>query len=217
MKYLALAATTALTATTALAETPVLTVYTYDSFVSDWGPGPKIEEAFEAVCNCDLNLVGAGDGAALLARLKLEGARSDADVVMGLDTGLIAAAKETGLFTTTDVTADYALPTAWTDDTFAPYDWCCPTPHRLRTISSPKKMTARQRQCSTKATTCRSKSRAVWRPLISQNWRQTSSHSWCRMRRKASCLRPTGCTPLSCRPRACPMRSTPSSSQRTRA
>ena len=26
--------------TAALAETPVLTVMTYDSFVSDWGPGP---------------------------------------------------------------------------------------------------------------------------------------------------------------------------------
>ena len=32
-----------LTATTALAqEKPVLTVYTYDSFVSDWGPGPAM-------------------------------------------------------------------------------------------------------------------------------------------------------------------------------
>jgi len=123
MKYLALAATTTLMATAAYAETPELVVYTYDSFVSDWGPGPKIEAAFEETCGCDLKFVGMGDGAALLARLKLEGARSDADVVMGLDTGLIAAAKETGLFTTTDVSADYALPVEWADDTFAPYDW----------------------------------------------------------------------------------------------
>ena len=27
---------------------PSLTVYTYASFVSDWGPGPLIEPAFEA-------------------------------------------------------------------------------------------------------------------------------------------------------------------------
>ncbi|MDD0440333.1 thiamine ABC transporter substrate-binding protein, partial [Shigella sonnei] len=27
---------------------PVLTVYTYDSFAADWGPGPKIKKAFEA-------------------------------------------------------------------------------------------------------------------------------------------------------------------------
>ena len=58
----------------ALAEDkPVLTVYAYDSFVSDWGPGPAIEAAYEARCGCDLQLIGAGDGAALLGRLKLEG------------------------------------------------------------------------------------------------------------------------------------------------
>jgi thiamine transport system substrate-binding protein len=122
MKYLMFAAAT-LAATTAMAETPELTVYTYDSFVSDWGPGPAIEKAFEETCACDLKLVGLGDGAALLARLKLEGARSDADVVMGLDTSLIAAAKETGLFAETAVSADYALPIEWSDTVFAAYDW----------------------------------------------------------------------------------------------
>ena len=64
-----------------------------------------------------------GDGAALLARLKLEGARSDADLVLGLDTSLIAAAKETGLFAPATVNADYDLPVTWQDDNFAPYDW----------------------------------------------------------------------------------------------
>ena len=123
MKALALAATTTLAATAAVADTPELVVYTYDSFVSDWGPGPQIEAAFEATCGCDLRFVGNGDGAALLARLKLEGARTDADVVLGLDTGLIAAAKETGLFAETEVNADYALPIDWVDRTFAPYDW----------------------------------------------------------------------------------------------
>jgi thiamine transport system substrate-binding protein len=122
MKYSTLAAGV-LTATSAFAETPVLTVYTYDSFVSDWGPGPAIEAAFEEICGCDLQFVGAGDGAALLARIKLEGARTDADVVLGLDTNLTAAAKETGLFTTHSVTANYTLPIDWTDDTFAPFDW----------------------------------------------------------------------------------------------
>jgi len=122
MKYLTFATAT-LAATAAMADTPELTVYTYDSFVSEWGPGPAIEKAFEETCACDLKMVGLGDGAALLARLKLEGARTDADVVMGLDTALIAAAKETGLFTETAVSADYALPVEWTDPVFAPYDW----------------------------------------------------------------------------------------------
>ena len=122
MKYLTFAAAT-LTATAALAEGPELTVYTYDSFVSDWGPGPGIEKAFEAECACDLKLVGMGDGAALLSRLRLEGARSEADVVLGLDTGLIAAAMETGLMAPASVSADYTLPIEWNDPVFVPYDW----------------------------------------------------------------------------------------------
>ena len=107
----------------ALAETPELTVYTYDSFISEWGPGPAVEAAFEETCNCDLKFVGTGDGAALLARLKLEGARTKADVVLGLDTNLTAAANATGLFAPHGVTADLDLPVAWNDPIFLPYDW----------------------------------------------------------------------------------------------
>jgi thiamine transport system substrate-binding protein len=112
-----------MSATAAFADTPELTVYTYDSFVSDWGPGPAVEKAFEEVCGCDLKLVGAGDGAALLARVKLEGARSEADIVLGLDTNLTAAAAETGLFAPSGVRAEYALPVSWEDPLFVPYDW----------------------------------------------------------------------------------------------
>lgn len=122
MKYLAFAAST-LAATAAAAETPELVVYAYDSFVTEWGPGPAIETAFEAECACDLKFVGIGDGAALLARLRLEGARTDADIVLGLDTALIATAKETGLFTDTAIEADYTLPIEWIDSVFVPYDW----------------------------------------------------------------------------------------------
>lgn len=123
MKALTFAALTTLTVTAAAAETPELVIYTYDSFVSDWGPGPQIKTAFEETCGCELKFVGNGDGAALLARLKLEGARSDADIVLGLDTALVAAAKETELFASTEVSADYALPITWSDDVFVPYDW----------------------------------------------------------------------------------------------
>ncbi len=122
MKYLAIAAGV-ICATAANAGTPELTVYTYDSFVSEWGPGPAVEKAFEEVCMCDLKLVGAGDGAALLARIKLEGARSKADVVLGLDTNLTRAALDTGLFAPHAVSAEYDLPIAWDDATFVPYDW----------------------------------------------------------------------------------------------
>ena len=110
-------------ATVAAAETPVLTVLTYDSFTTEWGPGPAIEAAFEADCGCDLRYLTAGDGAALLARLKLEGARSEADVVLGLDTNLTAAAAETGLFAPHGLTFAHDLPVAFDDPLFVPFDW----------------------------------------------------------------------------------------------
>ncbi|MEL6170291.1 MAG: thiamine ABC transporter substrate binding subunit [Pseudomonadota bacterium] len=113
-----------LVASAAIADAPVLTIYTYDSFVSEWGPGPVIEANFEATCACDLQFVGLGDGASLLARLRLEGSGSDADIVLGLDTNLIATASETGLFAAHGQgDLDNDLPVTWTDPIFVPYDW----------------------------------------------------------------------------------------------
>ncbi|MHC9235744.1 thiamine ABC transporter substrate binding subunit [Pseudooceanicola sp. 502str34] len=122
MRHLAIAAGL-LMATQAAAQTPELTVYTYDSLATEWGPGPVIEAEFEKTCGCDVTFVTAGDGAALLSRLRLEGARTEADVVLGLDTALMGAAAESGLFAASDVTAEYSLPIDWTDETFVPFDW----------------------------------------------------------------------------------------------
>ncbi|MCP5074769.1 MAG: thiamine ABC transporter substrate binding subunit [Rhodobacteraceae bacterium] len=125
MKNLLLAAGLSILASAGLAQDkPVLTVYTYDSFVSDWGPGPAVEKAFEATCDCDLNLIGAGDGAALLSRMQLEGARSEADIVLGLDTNLTERARATGLFAPFGIEpVSLDVPIPWSDDTFLPYDW----------------------------------------------------------------------------------------------
>lgn len=101
---------------------PVLRVLTYDSFATEWGPGPAIEQGFEAICACDLRFVTAGDGAALLARLRLDRG-AGADVVLGLDTGLTAAAAETGLFAEHGIARSFDLPVAWDDPYFLPYDW----------------------------------------------------------------------------------------------
>ena len=101
-----------------------LTIYTYDSFISEWGPGAKIKAAFEATCDCTIDWVGLGDGVATLNRLKLEGANTKADIVLGLDTSLTAEAVATGLFGKHGI--DKALaktPLAWTDDYFMPYDF----------------------------------------------------------------------------------------------
>lgn len=111
-------------ATAAVAEEkPVLTVYTYDSFNSEWGPGPAVKAAFEATCGCGLRFVGTGDGAALLARLLLEGAHTEADVVLGLDTNLTAAAAATGLFAAHGLPPAPDLPVPYDDPLFIPFDW----------------------------------------------------------------------------------------------
>ncbi|MGV8937761.1 MAG: thiamine ABC transporter substrate binding subunit [Allorhizobium sp.] len=101
-----------------------LTVYTYESFISEWGPGPKVKEAFEKTCGCTVEFVGVADGVALLTRLKLEGSSSKADIVLGLDTNLVAEAKQTGLFDTHGIdTTGVTVPGGYSDDVFVPYDF----------------------------------------------------------------------------------------------
>lgn len=125
MKYPTILAAGLLAANSAIAQDqPVLTVYTYESFNTEWGPGPQIEENFEAECGCDLQFVGVGDGAALVSRLRLEGERTEADIVLGIDTNLTAAAAETGLFAPHGIDVpDLDLPIEWTDPIFLPFDW----------------------------------------------------------------------------------------------
>ena len=108
----------------ALAAKPVLTVYTYDSFSADWGPGPAIKKAFEAQCGCELKYVALEDGVSLLNRLRMEGKNSKADVVLGLDNNLLQAAEQTGLFAKAPKNdAKLTVPGGWNDTTFVPYDY----------------------------------------------------------------------------------------------
>ncbi|HCG8156339.1 TPA: thiamine ABC transporter substrate binding subunit [Vibrio parahaemolyticus] len=119
-----LIALAAITSTSAFAAENTLTIYTYDSFAADWGPGPKIEQAFEAKCGCDVNFVALDDGVSILNRLRLEGGNSKADIVLGLDNNLMAEAKKTGLLTEHNVdTTNTVLPNGWSDTTFVPYDY----------------------------------------------------------------------------------------------
>jgi thiamine transport system substrate-binding protein len=100
-----------------------LTIYTYESFVTDWGPGPKIKSNFEKQCGCTVKFVAIQDGVAILNRLKLEGASTAADVVLGLDTNLVAEAKALKLFAPHGLDpAGHSAP-GWTDDVFMPYDY----------------------------------------------------------------------------------------------
>ncbi|WP_198650276.1 thiamine ABC transporter substrate binding subunit [Oceanimonas marisflavi] len=106
------------------AQTPTLTIYTYSSFASDWGPGPAIETAFEAECDCNLEWVALDDGVSILNRLRLEGSNTKADIVLGLDNNLLRAAEETGLIEPHGLAPKgLTLPGGWSDPYFLPYDY----------------------------------------------------------------------------------------------
>jgi len=104
---------------------PVLTIYTYESFTSEWGPGPAVEAAFEEGCNCDLQFVALDSSIGILGRVQLEGTSSKADLVLGLDTNLMKTARDTGLFAphSAKLAGRTTVPIDFTDDTFMPFDW----------------------------------------------------------------------------------------------
>ncbi|MGC9313871.1 MAG: thiamine ABC transporter substrate-binding protein [Sediminispirochaetaceae bacterium] len=74
------------------AEPAKVVVYAYDSFVSEWGPGPVVAEAFEAEYGIPVELVSAGDGAQVLQKAVLEKGNPRADVLVGIDNNLLSTA-----------------------------------------------------------------------------------------------------------------------------
>lgn len=111
--------------TSALAAERTLTVYTYESFTAEWGPGPSIKTGFEEQCgDCEINFVALDSSAGILNRVQLEGTSSPADVVLGLDTNLMAIAEDTGLLANSNVdTSSLDLPVEWDSEVFVPFDY----------------------------------------------------------------------------------------------
>lgn len=124
---------TAILVTTVVATLPAiasatdrtLTIYTYESFTAEWGPGPAIKTGFEQQCgDCTIEFVALDSSAGILNRVQLEGNNTRADIVLGLDTNLMAIAQDTGLLAPSGVdTSDLSLPVEWTSDTFVPFDY----------------------------------------------------------------------------------------------
>lgn len=110
--------------TVAQSKKPTLIVYTYDSFIADWGPGPNIKKSFEKNCDCQLKWVALKDGVSLLNRLRMENRNTSADLVLGLDSNLLVSAEKTGLFAPSKIdTSRIHLPKNWTSKIFVPYDF----------------------------------------------------------------------------------------------
>ncbi|WP_245711064.1 thiamine ABC transporter substrate binding subunit [Thorsellia anophelis] len=103
---------------------PILTIYTYESFASEFGPGPVIKTEFEKTCECEVKFVGVADGVTLLNKIRQEGKDSTADIILGLDNNLLQEAVDTGLFAPSNVNLqDLDLPFGWATNLFIPYDY----------------------------------------------------------------------------------------------
>lgn len=100
-------------------------IYTYDSFTSDWGAGPKVKKAFEQQFPlCKVNYVPFESGGTLFNRVRLEGHKTKADIVLGLDNFVLDEAKKSHLFDANNVDlSKLSLPNQWTDNSFLPYDF----------------------------------------------------------------------------------------------
>jgi thiamine transport system substrate-binding protein len=103
-----------------------LTVYTYDSFLGDWGAGPKVALLFEKSTGIKLKFISKGDGGQLLSALILEKNDPQADVVVGFDNQLAPKALEADILANYRVKAAEGLP-EWlrfdTTNRLTPFDY----------------------------------------------------------------------------------------------
>ena len=107
-------------------QTNTLTVYTYDSFVSEWGPGPIIKKKFEEKYKKNLKFVAVDSAATLLNKIILEGSSTKADIILGLDMSLFDVANRSNLFAkhkVGNINKQIRLPIKWDSDKFIPYNY----------------------------------------------------------------------------------------------
>jgi len=69
-----------------------LVIYAYDSFVSEWGPGPQVVPLFEEKYGIRVELVSAGDAGQVLSRAVMEKKNPRADLIIGIDNNLLSRA-----------------------------------------------------------------------------------------------------------------------------
>ena len=103
-----------------------LTIYTYDSFISEWGPGPIIKESFQKKFDIHLDFISVDSAATLLTKIILEGSSTKADIVLGLDMNLLDEANKSNLFEKHSLNNLYDkinIPINWNSENFIPYNY----------------------------------------------------------------------------------------------
>lgn len=105
---------------------PTVKVFTYSSFSSKWGPGPVLKEIFEKTCDCHIEYLDGADSGILLQRLKIEGEKLGADLVIGLDQYDLQKAVVESNWRSLDFSSleiDPQVKAALKNEYFVPYDW----------------------------------------------------------------------------------------------
>ena len=72
---------TLLTLSSHLSAKEILIVGTYDSFSSEWGPGPEIELKFEEICSCDVQYIATNQAGSLNSNIFKKGK----DILLGVE------------------------------------------------------------------------------------------------------------------------------------
>ena len=74
-----------------------LTIYAYDSFVSEWGPAGKVIPRFTEETGIEVNIISVGDAGSVLSRAIFEKNDPKADILLGIDNNMLARAIESGV------------------------------------------------------------------------------------------------------------------------
>lgn len=103
-----------------------ITVYAYDSFAAEWGPGPELVKRFSEKTGITVELVSCGDAGQVLSRATLEKKSPRADVLVGIDNNLIETARKAGVLEAykpvgaDGIAENLRLSPDWL---LTPYDW----------------------------------------------------------------------------------------------
>ena len=104
-------------------------VYTYDSFMGEWGPGPKIASLFKEKTGLEVEFVDCGDAGQILSRAVLENDKPSADILLGIDNHLAKKAISENVFVqykpkNADSEIIQPFLSGFTDGWYlTPYDW----------------------------------------------------------------------------------------------
>lgn len=98
-----------------------LKILTYDGIASEWGVGPKWEEAFEKQCGCDIEFEGVNGGSsAIITRAMFD--KGGHDILLGIDNSMMVDALRLNLVQPHEL--DYPdMELGWTDKLFVPFDY----------------------------------------------------------------------------------------------